>query len=247
MSLWDEKLFYAHELWAEGDNMFTKPIKHKALTSMKEVMRWSYRTYSSLSEEKLVAKTVAIQQNRAIVFADEAGCIYITPYRPEIWGILKEAGYTNECTLSVPFSSGGEVPARYKWLQKIAEEENWASTYEKTAQIAQKKGIKPVKVRKSVYYKEITSPYYDTEDNTLYLPMTEMYLDLTDKNVGTYVLVDANTVLVCDEFGRTYLLKNQGVINALVNELISSGYTRTLHPEYYVTKYKRSPSNPYYL
>lgn len=205
---------------------------------MQDVKRWSYRIYS-MAEEKCVANTVAIQDNRSILFADEAGCYYITPYRPEIWKILKKAGYTNKSTLSVPFS--GEVTtARYKWLQKIAEQENWAYTYEKAAQVANQKGIKHVKVGKGYSVKEISSPYYDTEEKTIYIPMTEMYLDYaTYKNVGTYVLVDEHTLVVCDEYGRTFIFKNtKKGVNKLVNSIINAGYTRMLHPEYNILKYK---------
>ena len=219
--------------------MITTPIQHKALKSMKDVMRWTYRIHS-MSEEKCVAKTVAIQKRRAIMLADEAGCIYVTPYRPEIRGILEKAGYTytNECTLLVPFS-GSEVPTRYKWLEKIAEEENWASTYEKAAQVANQKGIKPVKVGKGYSIREISSPYYDRDDKTIYIPMIEMYLDLaTDKNVGTYVLVNEHTLVVCDEYGRTFILKNSKGVYNMVNSIINAGYTRMLHPEYNIIKIK---------
>jgi hypothetical protein len=216
--------------------MFEKPIKHKALTSIYDIKRWSYRIYGRLSE-----KCVANQKNENIIFSDEAGCIYVTPYRPEIWGILEKAGYTKECTLSVPFTEW-EESTKYKWLKKIAEEENWASTYEKAAQVAQERGIQPLKkVSKKYSVKEISSPYYDTETWTVYLPMIEKDLSYSsDKNVGTYVLVDEKTILVCDEYGKTYLLiKKKGVINAMVNSLINAGYTRTLHPEYFVMVYKK--------
>lgn len=145
--------------------MFNTPIQHKPLTSMKEVTRFSYRT-GSYSEEK----RIATQNNGHIVFSDEIGRIFVTPYRPEIWDILRKDGYTEKCTLSVPYSNGGEViPVTYKWLVKIAEEENWASTYEEAAKVAKKKGIQPVKkVSKEYSVKEISSPYYDTETHTGY-------------------------------------------------------------------------------
>ncbi len=216
--------------------MFNTPIQHKPLTSMKEVTRFSYRT-GSYSEEK----RIATQNNGHIAFSDEIGRIFVTPYRPEIWDILRKDGYTEKCTLSVPYSNGGEViPVTYKWLVKIAEEENWASTYEEAAQVAKKKGIQPVKkVSKEYSVKEISSPYYDTETHTGYTPMTMKYLlNSSKENVGTYVLVNEHTLVVCDEYGRTFLLKTKGVVNDMVNSLINAGYTRTLHPEYYISEYK---------
>lgn len=69
--------------------------------------------------------------------------------------------------------------------------------------------------------------------------MTMKYLlNSSKENVGTYVLVNEHTLVVCDEYGRTFLLKTKGVVNDMVNSLINAGYTRTLHPEYYISEYK---------
>jgi len=92
--------------------------------------------------------------------------------------------------------------------------------------------------------KEITSyDYYDYIDfktNTRYYPLTTKFLfNRSKENIGTYIIVDENTLVICDEYGRTFLFKVQTVVNDFVNALIDAGYTRTIHPEDYI--YKEEP------
>lgn len=212
--------------------MFTNPIRHTRLNSMEEVMNFSFCTHSR-------AKPLTrCQKNGQIAFANQYGIVYVTPYRPEIHGILKESGYTEE-SISVPFSNGENRPDAYQWLEKIAEEENWALTYEKAFKISALKGIQPVEKVSGKYHIHEISYYDDTEAHTIYSALIMKFLmNLSEYNIGTYIIVDEKTLVVCDEYGRTFLLKAKTVINDLVNTLIDAGYTRTVHPELYVRKYE---------
>lgn len=211
--------------------MFTQPIKYTRLTSMEEVMNFSFRTDSRATP------LTRCQNNGQIAFADQYGNVYVTPYRTEIHHILAEAGY-KEGSIFVPFSNGEKRPDAYQWLAKIAEEENWAKTYEEAFQVASGKGIQPVKVSGKYQIKEI-SYYDDTDTHTIYQALTMKFLmNQSRDNIGTYILVDEKTIVICDEYGRTFLLKAKTVVNDLVNSLIDAGYSRTVHPEWYIRKYQ---------
>ncbi len=210
--------------------MFTNPIRHTRISSMKELMKFSYRT-DMRSEHKLVVT----QNNGQIAFSDEYGRIYVTPYRSEIHGILAEAGYIEKYVLSVPFSNREERPDAYKWLAKIADEENWAETYEEAYKISQEKGIEPVSLSSRQYHIKEIRYYVDPETNIAYSAMTMMFLHNDSRdNIGTYIIVDEKTLLICDEFGRTFLLKAKTVVNEIVNKLIEAGYTRCAYPYRYI-------------
>lgn len=214
-----------------GIFMFAAPISYNRLTTLEEVMNYSYLT------EKVSDHTMVwCQNNGQIAFSDAEGCIRVTPYRPEIHGILQEAGY-HEYTIWVPFSNYYDVaPERYKWLQKMAEEACYAYTYAEAKKIADEKGIKSVEVNQKVHVKQI-SYFIDETSQMVFSEMATKFLfNESKENIGTYILVDTKTLLVCDEFGRTYLVKVKNVINSVVNTLIRAGYKLTQHPEYYVRK-----------
>ena len=211
--------------------MFNAPIKHTRLTSIEEVMNFSFRTDSRATP------LTKCQNNGQIAFADQYGTVYVTPYRKEIHSILQEAGY-KESSIFVPFSNGEPRPDAYQWLAKIAEEENWAYTHEEAFKVASEKGIQPVKVSGKYQIKEV-SFYDDTDTHTYYSALTMKFLmNNSEENIGTYILVDEKTLVICDEYGRTFLLKAKTVVNDLVNSLIDAGYTRTVHPEYYIRQYE---------
>ena len=216
--------------------MFTNPIKHTRLTSMEELLKFSYRT-NIFSEHKLTVS----QNNGQIAFSDEQGLVYVTPYRSEIHSILTEAGYS-KASMHVPFSNSENRPDAYQWLVKIAEEENWAVTHEEAFKVATEKGIQPVRVNGKYQIKEI-SDYDDTDTHIRYTSLTTKFLFNNSKdNIGTYIIVDEKTLVICDEYGRTFLLKAKTVVNDIVNALIDAGYTRTANPEWYVKHYEPEDS-----
>lgn len=217
--------------------MFTNPIMYTRLKSLEELLKFSYMA-NGCSKHRLVKNF----NNGQIAFADQYGCVYVTPYRPEIDTILSEAGFSENYGLFVPFSNGEQRPEAYKWLAKIAEEECWAYTHEKAYQEATEKGIKPVTLRGKYQIKEISS-YLDTDTHTIYCALTmQLLMNSSKENIGTYILVDEKTLVICDEYGRTFLLKAKTIVNDIVNMLIEAGYTRTPHPEYYIRHYEPNES-----
>ena len=210
--------------------MFTTPIQHRPLRNLDEVLKFSYPT------DFFATPLTKWQNNGHIAFADQNGNVHVTPYRVETHPILEEAGYI-EKSLSVPFSNSENRPDFYKWLVKIAEEENWAYTHEKAYEIALSKCIQPVRVKEKYQVKEITF-YDDTKSHIIYKALTLQFLhNNSAENIGTYIVVDDKTVVVCDEYGRTFLVKVKTVINDFVNALIDARYTRTQHPEWYIQEY----------
>lgn len=210
--------------------MFNTPIRHTRLVSYKEVLSFSFRTDSRATP------LTKWQNNGHIAFADWYGNVYVTPYRPEINGILASEDY-KDGAIFVPYSNGEKSPDAYQWLMKIAEEENWAYTHEEAFKVASEKGIKAVTMCGKYQIKEI-SYYDDTDAHTIYSALTMKFLMNDSKdNIGTYILVDEKTLIICDEYGRTFLLKAKTVVNDLVNALIDAGYTRTAHPEWYIRRY----------
>ena len=212
--------------------MFNTPIKHTRLSTLEEVKDFSFTNFG------VQAKPMTYCQNNGqIAYADNWGWLYVTPYRSEIREILEKEGY-REGAIFVPFSNGEEMPEAYKWLSKIADEENWAETYEMAFQVATEKGIKPVKVENQKFHIMETRFYYDEKTGTSYKALAIQFL-LNDsrKNIGTYIIIDEKTLAICDEYGRTFLVRAKTIINDLVNSLIDAGYTRTVHPEWYIQHY----------
>jgi len=210
--------------------MFSNPMKYTPLKSLEELKDWSYQ-YKFRTDN---SPCVYCSNNGQISYTDDQGTVWVTPARPEVRDILAGAGY-KEGGLYVHFSNGEERPSEYQWLQKISDEECWAYTYQKAYECAEKKGIMPVSIKEKVYVREIVGYWYDEQLATEYYALATIYLlNQTDENVGTYIVLDEKTVVVCDEYGRTFLLRAKTVINDTVNALIDAGYTRTLHPEYYV-------------
>ena len=211
--------------------MFIAPIKPQPIRSMDEL-----RSFSYLTDRVAHDSFIFCQNNGQIAFSDTFCRIWVTPYRNDVRKILESVGYLQQ-TFFVPFSNGEERPEAYKWLVKIADEEEWAETYAMAFEIAsQDKGIKPVTLKPKVHIKQIVD-YYEDESHTSYYPMVlKSFQHHSEQNIGTYIMIDEKNVLLCDEYGRTFLVTAKTVINDVINLLIEAGYTRTTHPENYVKK-----------
>lgn len=222
--------------------LFPEPIRSKKLQSLEDVKKFS--EYVVNPDSRKMVK-VFWQNNGQIAFTDDFGQIFVTPYRTEVREILSQNGYI-ERDIPVPYSSGSsDIPVHYTWLKKIAERENWAETHEKAYQHAQKNDIKPVVLEfssKQLRYREITECYSDKNTSLEYRPMVEMYLmNGTEENVATYIIIDDLTLLVCDEYGRTFHITahQKATFNNVVNSLIDAGYYHNPHPEAYVVPAQR--------
>ena len=180
------------------------------------------------------------QNNGQIAFVDYRGLVYVTPYRKEIREILKRSGY-EEGSIPVPFSNCENVPESYEWLKKIALQENWSATYEEAYLIATERGITPVNLSSlnEKFHVCEFARYEDKENGLIFHSMANLWLPNNDaENIGTYIIIDKRTLIVCDEYGRTFLIKVKSVINDIVNVLIGAGYRHNATPERYVSFYK---------
>jgi len=209
--------------------MFTAPIQHTRLRGMEDLLKFSFKTNFCSDQRNIFCFL-----NEQIAFTDCSGYIYVTPFRSEISNILVAAGYKT-ATLLFPTISETDEEA-YHWLRCIANDENWAETYESAHFLSVSKGIKPVTIdTHKLQLREILYSYDDNATHKKYERMITQFLrNDTEDNIATYILVDEKTVLICDEYGRTFLVKAKTVINDVVNALIDAGYTRTTHPEKYV-------------
>ncbi len=214
--------------------MFTTPIKRTPLTTLEEVQKYSY-LMNDISSDTMTF----CQNNGQIAFVDYQGHIYVTPYREEIPKILTRSGFEIG-SIYVPFSNRGDIPVSYEWLKKIALTENWAATHERAYEIASERGIKTVDLSfiEKIHICEFFR-YEDKENGMIYHSMANLWLfNGEENNIGTYIIIDNKTVIVCDEYGRTFLIKVKSVINYIVNTLIDAGYRHNATPERYVSFYK---------
>lgn len=216
--------------------MFTIPIRWIEIHNLTTLKEFSERI-DGLSTQK---RQVFCQNNGQIVYIDENGFSFVTPYRTEIHELLRSNGYKEDSSLSVPYSNSSKFTARYQWLKKMADHENWAKTHDSAHKVAESKGIQPIEFKcnpKHYKYREITHYY---EDGAFaYTPMVMPYLfNDTDKNIGTFILVNTSVILVCDEYGRTFLITThtQSTFNYIANALLSAKYSFNSHPESFVSE-----------
>lgn len=211
--------------------MFIEPIKRTPLSTMEDLIEFSYRT-----SEKADKCLTYWSNNGEYAFTDEDGFVYVTPYRPEVYSILEHCGFSSDF-LYVPFSNGiDKIPIEYHWLQQMANRQCRAFTGEKAFQVALQKQLQEVKPNlKGLHITEITSWTEDAEAGFSYSPMASNWSDWKFySNIGTYIIVNEKTLIICDEYGRTFLVKVSKVINELVNSLIDAGYTECSNPAFYV-------------
>ena len=102
--------------------------------------------------------------------------------------------------------------------------------------IAEEKGIKSVKFDEEQLevFRDVSESDQDLDGFT-YTSMTNpKYVRLSQENVGTYIRTNSKTVLLCDEYGRTFLLKFGLSANEFVNKLNEAGYKPNCMPWDYV-------------
>ena len=212
--------------------MFTAPSTYSRITNVEEILKVSYRT--KYHAAKQLAKW---QNNGQVAFSGPDGYIWVTPYRPEIHGILEDAGYHDE-GLYVPFSGTTYGrPEKYQKLIELAKTSCKAYTQEEAFKVASEKGIQPVNVDSTLYQVEEFTSYTDPETQIHYTELVMTFLaNNSGKNVGTFIVVNDHTLVICDEYGRSFLVTatSSDLIDDLVGKLVNSGYTSTTYPECYV-------------
>lgn len=216
--------------------MFNPPIvPNLSASTMEDIFRFSYNLKDRI---KYPAFIFTIYDDD-VLFSDSSGNLFITPYRREINTIFASEGYHPAGkTIHHPFPEGKEIPEEYKWMKKIVSEENWAVTYQKAHEISLQKGISEVNIStKDISISEIFRDKEASFKGAL-ITLCSLWLEGESKNnIGTYIYINSEKLLVCDEYGRTFFIRSQRVNHNIVNKLISAGYKRTEHPEKYVIGY----------
>lgn len=223
--------------------MFKKPIQHVPLKTMAEVKARSCELSLSSSDDRGTFTFRSLEDaSKAIIYCDEYNQLFITPFRSDIEQTLVRQEYllVQDRFYKMLFYPNNNIPVKYQWLEWIAKEENWALTYEDAYSYSKEKGIKPVTIAEPIcrLNQIVETPLVNEflGKTETCRPMVSLFFeDGTAKNVGTYIHLSSKSLLVCDEYGRTFYIAVNGVINDIENQLINSGYTRTMHPERYVS------------
>lgn len=208
--------------------MFTRPIQYTQLKSIDELTEFSLELPSIGTSNSMEWN----ENGGMMVFITKLGLRYLSPTRPETNDLMKKEGYWRNENLGVPLVRLAEDPdlfCKLEWLQRDARAEWWAYTYQVAKKIADEKEIKEVVITEPVKVREIVCEYGE------YTSLVDKCLgNSTGNNVGTYIIINDKELIVCDEYGRTYLITVKRVINDIVNMLIKAGYTKTTEPWRYV-------------
>lgn len=209
--------------------MFGDLIKYRRLQSLDEVkaISMAYKTES--------AKGYQIRDEN-IIFSDGTGVGWITPFRLEISQILEDEGYKTKNMYTILPDNFFESK-EYSWLRKMAKESIWDAVFRKCREISKDDGIDTTKLPTEedfVSVVEVTyGEYIDEECNLKVKPMiTEAIERLT--NVGSFIIIDNQHLLICDEYGRTFYTKSRINVNDAVNKLQESKFSRNIIPARYV-------------
>lgn len=223
--------------------MFNTPVRYvpmeENMEQLKEFSYWGKR------EGKAVPLTYD-SNNGQLIYVDENKFTYVTPARKSAYEVLEKNNYQRK-EMFVPFSNGEQKPIVYQWLQRMVEENEWNDTFSAAYIVATQKGIKKMDTDdfRIAKIKDVTIFPFSLEVRNIMIAseyekikvsgmIYQHLMNETRKNIGTFICLDSKNVLVCDEYGRTFLVEVKGTASDFVNALIDAGYTRTVHPERYV-------------
>ncbi len=212
------------------------PIRYNPLKTLDELKDFSL--YLGTNSD-ITPNTYLFKDSVAFIFSDSEHKLFITPFRPEIETIFKKLGFQLDEKSDFNFSCVSENN-RYHYLTEIARQEIMAYTYEQANQIFNEKGIKDFHLYETQKVKEVS---FEIDGLKCELPcgkikiypmVLPLFKNDTFNCVGTYIVLDSNHVVVCENFGRTILVETNPNINNLVNTLIDCGYTRNPIPEKFI-------------
>ena len=212
--------------------MFIPPIVPNVETSTYEdILRFSYK----LENTEKYPPLVFICYGNDVVFSNNFGnTLYVTPFRENLLKTLVSLGYNTSSELPIPFEEDEKIPEEYRWMKHIIENENWAVTHQRAYKISVEKGISAV----DISTKDISISEVDGQGNIK--PLCELWLNGESKNnIGTYIYAHEKQLIVCDEYGRSYMIRSNRINYDIVNALIAAGYKHTEHPEKYITNFFR--------
>lgn len=218
--------------------MFDEPVRYTPLSSMEELISQSYKTGQSSESKKAACLT-----GGNMIYVSETGDVYITPLRPEIPKILKENDYKpNDLLSDLALSSLSYflVPLEYENLLNIAKEQKRAKAYEDAFKIATRKGILPVQLvdYQIETYKQFFSSYYDEEFVLYYQVLANETLSgYSVENIASFIVVNTTTMLICDEYARTFFLRTP-LASSIESKLLEAGYHYTDNRDMYIRSKK---------
>ena len=219
--------------------MFYQPTRNVKIKNFEELKKFSICMKGYVVDEP----KKFCQYQEQVVFVTEEKIAYVCPERDGIFDIMKKEGYEegdffviNQEKSFIEKLYATIKGKQYNWFLKMKKEEENNLLYERLHMIAEEKGIKSVKFDEEQLevFRDVSEADQDLDGYT-YTSMTNpKYALLSKENVGTYIRTNSKTVLLCDEYGRTFLLKFGLSANEFVNKLNEAGYKPNCMPWNYV-------------
>lgn len=220
--------------------MFNTPAKYVPMErNMEELKKFSL----PICQECFKPLTYGVC-NGQIAFVDEDRCTYVTPARTSAYDVLYENGY-QKTNMFIPFFSKKNKGERYYDLEKMAEESTWNKTFSYAKAKSNEKAIKDINIKNNFIekIKDVTKSSIIAElDNGRKYSVSGMInpylIEECEKNIASFICLDNRNVILCDDYGRTFLVKLNKSFSNFICALICAGYKLTTRPELYVKRIK---------
>lgn len=228
-------------MWKIGGNlMFYEPIRYVPFASLEELKENSIQMFVSC----LGSPKQYTHYQDSIVYIDGRSQTFVTPLRRETPKILEDNGYKEgeyfirsadkEYIDKLRFAVDGE---EYKWLEYMAKEQSWNFAYQEAHKTALRKNIQEIEPDMyPIAELECIEDEKTIGNTTFNRMMTNKILGYA--NVGSFIRESNNRVLLCDEYGRTFLVTFKYSANEFINQLIDANYTRALYPWIFIQKHE---------
>ena len=220
--------------------MFYEPIRYVPFKTFQELMDNSIQLFGRC----LGSPQKYTHYQDSIVYIDGKSQTFVTPLRKETSNILKNNGYEEgeyfircadkEYIDKLRFVIDGP---EYKWLEKMAREQDWNFAYQEAHKKAIRKNI--LSVEPDMYTVadfELIEDEKTIDGTTFCRMMTSNSLGYS--NIGSFIRENNKRVLLCDEYGRTFLITFKYSANEFINQLIDANYTRALYPWIFIQEHK---------
>lgn len=179
-------------------------------------------------------------RNQVYLISNSVQKLYLVPEWPQLSKILQKSYLQLQPTPDVPKEKlfAQQHASQWKTLVEYSNMVQWSHVFPKCKAIADQKGILPCDIPMDLFDvtdvtfhpHELKAHYpdvYSRSSITFYGMINPSFWQRDSHFVGTFIFIQ-NFLLVCDEYGRTFLLqaKNpQSPLDEAVNRLLDTGYT----------------------
>ena len=226
--------------------MFYEPLRlMKPFDSVKQLLNYSKRV--EIPGKGLPNKRYYKMENGNILYTYNPKFTYLTLPWLGLENFLKAYGFKKSKKLELPNPIPVDWYSDFALLYEQMKLQYWAAAFDKCKQSAEASNLQPVEIHEEVVFHDLTFHDYTFHEMT-----TRSFVKPSNitckgmvhafptcngvKNVGTFIYCETFLV-VCDEYGRTFLLQQTSEENSLIpvmNRLIEAGYTINPTPNEYV-------------